>query len=241
MSDIDLFTPDWKLPHGIYAAFTGRNGGVSQSAYDSFNLGNHVGDSPTDYKKNRQLLLQSLVGVNQIQWLKQTHGTEIVEACGASVTLQADAVTTTQKGIACAVMTADCLPVLFCDEQGERVAAAHAGWRGLAAGVLLKTLSQFTNPTRVRAYLAPAIGFDAFEVGPEVRDAFYWASDQCFAPGKGDRLFANIYQLAREQLSCAGVQKVSGGQHCTLTEKEIFFSYRRDGVTGRQVSLIWKG
>lgn len=237
---IQLFTPDWTLPEGIQARFTGRQGGCSQAPYQSFNLGNHVGDQAQHWKKNRQTLLQNLPGATQIQWLKQIHGNDVVEACGGSVTLQADAVTTEELGLACAIMTADCLPVLFSDHAGKRVAAAHAGWRGLAEGVLLNTLACFEQPASVTAYLGPAIGFDAFEVGPEVRQAFAWASDACFQQGEGDRYYADLYQIAREQLTQAGVKSIGGGELCTYRQGDDFFSYRRDGVTGRQATVIWK-
>ena len=153
---------------------------------------------------------------------------------------EADASSTTDRGIACAVTTADCLPVMFCDDAGERIAAAHAGWRGLAAGILLRTLRAFPDPQRVSAYLAPAIGPKAFEVGPEVREAFATAPEGCFRPGQGDRLFADLPGLARWQLRNAGIGSVFGGGQCTFSDSERFFSYRRDGRTGRQLSLIWK-
>jgi len=136
-------------------------------------------------------------------------------------------------------MTADCLPVLFCDQKGTQVAAAHAGWRGLAAGVLLETLNTFEEPSKVSAYLCPAIGPEAFEVGPEVKAAFAEAPDVCFHKGHHDRWYADLYELARWQLMQAGVGEVLGGKHCTFSEPEQYFSYRRDGVTGRQASMIW--
>lgn len=232
----------WPLPENINSVFSGRQGGVSLSPYDSFNLGDHVGDSPEAVAQNRALLLDALPGADCIQWLNQVHGSDVVEAeaRNTSQVLTADAVTTTQIGVVCAVLTADCLPVLFCDSEGKRVAAAHAGWRGLAGGVLLNTLKCFDDPSKVSAYLAPAIGPTAFEVGPEVRDAFAWASDHCFAAGQGDRLYADIFKLARQQLEAAGIGAVYGGGVCTASAPEHYFSFRRDGVTGRQVSLIWK-
>lgn len=230
----------WPLPDNVKSTFSGRQGGVSLAPYDSFNLGDHVGDSPASVAHNRSLLLDALPGANCIQWLNQVHGSDVVEARNTSQVLTADAVTTTEIGVVCAVLTADCLPVLFCDSEGKRVAAAHAGWRGLADGVLLNTLKCFDDPSKVSTYLAPAIGPTAFEVGPEVREAFAWASDDCFAPGQGDRLYADIFKLARLQLEEAGIGAVYGGGVCTVSSPEQYFSFRRDGVTGRQVSLIWK-
>ncbi|MDF1763024.1 MAG: peptidoglycan editing factor PgeF [Oleibacter sp.] len=241
-----LFIPNWSLPKGVEARFSGRRfdvapfNDVSKPPYDEFNLGLHVGDDPQAVHANRTQLLASLPGAKHIQWLEQVHGTEVVEASNEPFCATADACTSNRAGVACAVMTADCLPVLFCDVSGERVAAAHAGWRGLANGVLLRTLAQFDRPADVLVFLGPAIGPTAFEVGPEVRLAFAWATDDCFSTGHGDRYFADIYAIARQQLMTAGVQNIEGGDHCTFLEREQFFSYRRDGVTGRQVSLIWK-
>lgn len=230
---------DWPLPAHVSSGFSGRQGGVSLPPYDRFNLGDHVGDDARAVAQNRALLLDALNGAESIQWLTQVHGNRVVEAGNGSQVLTADAVTTTKAGVVCAVLTADCLPVLFCDNEGKRVAAAHAGWRGLADGILLNTLKCFEDPSKVSAYLAPAIGPMAFEVGPEVRNAFAWAGDDCFTAGQGDRLYADIFKLARQQLNDAGIGSVHGGGVCTVSAPERFFSFRRDGVTGRQVSLIW--
>jgi YfiH family protein len=230
----------WPLPDNVKSVFSGRQGGVSLPPYDSFNLGDHVGDDDHAVTQNRALLLDALNGAESIQWLSQVHGNCVVEAGDGSQVLTADAVTTIKAGVVCAVLTADCLPVLFCDNEGKRVAAAHAGWRGLADGILLNTLKCFDDPSKVSAYLAPAIGPTAFEVGPEVRDAFAWAGDDCFTAGQGDRLYADIFKLARLQLESAGIGAVYGGGVCTASAPEQYFSFRRDGVTGRQVSVIWK-
>jgi len=235
---IDLHQPDWPLPEGVEARFSGRRGGVSVAPYNSFNLGDHVGDLPEAVDANRQALLKALPDAAQIQWLEQVHGTDIYQAPRFGVP-RADASFTKEAGVVCAVMTADCLPVLFCNREGSQVAAAHAGWRGLAAGVLLETLTTFDSPSDVTAFLAPAIGFDAFEVGPEVKAAFAGAPEQCFRAGENDRLYADLFGLARWQLERAGVGAVYGGGVCTYTNNDEYFSYRRDGVTGRQASLIW--
>jgi len=233
------FVPDWSLPAGVSAFISTRAGGVSAPPYDSNNLGSHVGDDMDCVSENRRRLLSACKGLEHIQWLDQVHGTALVEAQKNNQVLTADAQFSTQPGLGCSVLTADCLPVLFCNHQGTKVAAAHAGWRGLANGVLLNTLAVFEKPEEVQVFLGPAIGPDVFEVGPEVREAFSWASDKCFRAGKGDRLLADIYFLAREQLMAAGVKNISGGNFCTFSETQRFFSYRRQNVTGRQVSLIW--
>ena len=238
-----FFIPDWDLPSGVRAAISLRTGGVSVAPFASNNLALHVDDDPAAVAINRQQLQQAL-GIQHIQWLNQVHGVDVIEAqANSSSTTQvptADAQFSRQSQLACAILTADCLPVLFCAHDGSQVAAAHAGWRGLANGVLLNTLKTFAEPKRVKVFLGPAIGPDVFEVGPEVRAAFAWASDACFKAGVGDRLLADLYQLAREQLMAAGVSDISGGGFCTFTEHERFYSYRRAARTGRLASLIWR-
>lgn len=239
---IDLHQPEWLLPEGVHAYYSGRRGGVSLAPYNGFNLGDHVGDLSESVAANRAALLDALPGVSGIQWLKQVHGVEVFQATADSLRIipEADAAATTEAGVACAVMTADCLPVLFCDQSGDKIAAAHAGWRGLASGVLLNTLKEFSDASQVSAYLCPAIGFEAFEVGPEVKGAFPDAPETCFRNGEGDRWYADLFELARWQLIRAGIGSVHGGGICTFEDESGYFSYRRDGVTGRQVSLIWK-
>lgn len=235
------FPESWPLPKGVKAAFTLRGGGSSSAPYFSNNLGLHVDDDASAVLRNREKLTKVL-RVPQVQWLNQVHGTQVHNAQLASVNdiPDADAVFTSEAQLACAVLTADCLPVLFAADDGSLIAAAHAGWRGLAAGVLLETLKHFPEPNKVCVYLGPAIGPQAFEVGPEVKAAFPWASPKCFTAGNGDRLLANLYLLAQEQLQAAGVQQVYSEQRCTVNEADSFFSYRRDGVTGRMASLIWR-
>lgn len=235
----DTLRPDWALPAGVQALITLRSGASAADPYGLHNLAAHVGDNPQRVAANRAALLQATPGLNAVQWLNQIHGVDAVQACGGSVVLTADAQFTSESGLACAVLTADCLPVLFCAEDGSQVAAAHAGWRGLAGGVLLNTLRAFADPAQVLVYLGPAIGPDVFEVGPEVREAFHWAPDSCFKPGRGDRLLADIYALARHQLLAAGVMKIAGGEFCTVSD-ERFYSYRREAKTGRMASLIWR-
>lgn len=235
---------DWPAPPNIKALCTTRQGGVSLAPFDQLNLGDHVGDDPQAVSENRQLLLNSLSLVKPAQWLKQVHGVDVVEACSNQQIRQADACYTTEYGVGCVIMTADCLPVLFTNRSGNQVAAAHAGWRGLAAGVLEQTLSHFDDPSEVMVWMGPAIGPDAFEVGQEVVDHFVDDLDQSHvafkpSPAHKERWMADIYQLARLRLNRAGVQQIFGGGLCTYSDADRFFSYRRQAKTGRMASLIW--
>lgn len=237
---VSAIAPDWPdLPPGIQARITTRAGGVSDAPYSSNNLATHVGDQSSAVFTNRQRLISSSPSLRAIQWLNQVHGDEVVEACGGRVIPVADACYSRVPGLAAAVLTADCLPVLLAAADGSQVAAVHAGWRSLAAGILANTLRSFAQPEQVTAYLGPAIGNTEFEIGPEVRQSFAGASDACFSAGEGDRLYADLYQLAREQLAGLGVMSVFGGKECTVTNSQAYFSFRRDGVTGRMASLIW--
>lgn len=238
---MQLIRPTWGAPKQINVVSTTRLGGVSQAAYSSLNVGDHVGDNPIAVASNRAGLLKD-VGVKDAQWLTQIHGTQCVEAQREGLICEADACWTDQEGLACVIMTADCLPVVFTD--GHTVAAAHAGWRGLANGVLETTLEQFSG-SDVHVWLGPAIGPNAFEVGEEVRQQFcdhLAESVNCFQPSENKgKWLADIYQLARLRLRGAGVDKISGGDFCTYTDKTRFFSYRREQQTGRMATLIWKG
>ena len=236
----DWLTPDWPAPARVKACVTTRAGGVSLAPFDSLNLGDHVGDDPTAVAENRRRLTDRFVITPA--WLQQVHGIAVVEADPAQVAT-ADASWTATPGIACTAMTADCLPVLFCNRAGTRVAAAHAGWRGLANGVLEATLDSLAVPTdEILAWLGPAIGPQAFEVGPEVREAFIAQLPEAVkafaaSPNAG-KFLADIYQLARLRLAVRGVTAVYGGGLCTVTDPR-FFSYRRNPRTGRFASLIW--
>lgn len=242
-SELPLIVPDWPAPSWVQAACTTRGGGISEPPWDSLNLGAHVGDKPEDVAKNRALLRQwAEPGAWSFGWLKQVHGTSVALLPQAGE-VAADASVTSQPGVVCAVMTADCLPVLFCDPAG-RVAAAHAGWRGLCDGVLERTVEHLGNPAGVLAWLGPAIGPDQFEVGAEVREAFLLHDPQAAvafvpSPRHSGRYLADLYELARQRLAAAGVLQVYGGGFCTVTDSERFFSYRRDGQTGRMASLIY--
>ncbi len=238
---IELIRPRWDAPANVRAVSTMRHGGVSRGVWASLNLADHVDDDPAAVRENRRRLAHHLTLPAEPAWLRQVHGIEVRRP--DSVTDCADACCEGRPGRVCVVMTADGLPVSFCNQAGTRVAAAHAGWRGLLAGVLEATLDCFDEPAeQVMAWLGPAIGPDAFEVGDEVREAFL-AQDAARAAnfrahGVGHWL-ADLYGLARHRLGERGVMRVSGGEYCTFSDTERFFSYRRDGVTGRMATLIW--
>ena len=236
-----MIVPDWPAPAGVQSFVTTRENGVSLPPYNSFNLGDHVGDDPVAVAQNRALLCQ--LCPNEPVWLRQVHGVAVARADAAVGTPEADASVAFSRNVVCAVLTADCLPVLFCNRAGSVVAAAHAGWKGLAAGVLEATLDAMkTDPAQTMVWLGPAIGPQAFEVGDDVREAFVSdlpATHAAFQPTKPDKWLADIYTLARMRLARAGVQTVYGGGLCTCTDISRFFSYRRDKITGRMASLIW--
>jgi hypothetical protein len=243
MSTSHLLKPDWPCPPGVKACSSTRLGGVSLPPYDSLNLGQHVDDDAHAVAINRQRL-QAIAGLPaEPLWLEQVHGTKVVDAKDWQNGCEADAIFSRQPGQVCAIMTADCLPVLFCDREGKQVAATHAGWRGLLNGILQQTVEQFDGPrSDVLAWLGPAIGPQQFEVGSEVYAAFgerYPEAKAAFKRVDETHFLADIYLLARQQLSALGISAVYGGEQCTVTEESLFFSYRRDGVTGRMASLIW--
>lgn len=237
----DLLVPAWPAPANVRALQTLRSGGCSPAPWDSFNLGGHVGDSPVSVAANRARL-RALLPAEPV-WLNQVHGIAAVNADFSPKLLEADAATAHQAGKVCVVMTADCLPVLFCDRAGTVVAAAHAGWRGLVAGVLEATVGKMGVPaSELLAWLGPAIGPNCFEVGDEVRARFIEKNAKAalaFLPQGHGKWLADIYALARQRLEAAGVSSISGGDCCTFSDAARFFSYRRDGVTGRMASLIW--
>lgn len=251
MTDPDWLVPQWPAPRGVHAVCTTRSGGVSTANYRGLNLGDHVGDDLPAVQSNRQFL-RDAIGVRPV-FLQQVHGTRVVALDAASADgVAADACTTVESGVACTIMVADCLPVLFTDETGHRVAAAHAGWRGLSAGVLERTLEAFAadgGTRRVMAWLGPCIGPDAFEVGDEVRAAFEAGSPdarQCFKPSStAGKCMADLAGLARQRLSAAGVTQLHGNDSsdawCTVHNPLRFFSHRRDRVSGRFAACIWLG
>lgn len=239
---LPLIRPDWPAPPNVRAAVTTRQGGVSRAPYESLNLGDHVGDDAAAVAQNRRQLCEALALPAEPHWLSQVHGNCAVDAAASPSGCEADAVFSRDAGEVCAVLTADCLPVLLCDSGGSVVAAAHAGWRGLLDGVIENTVIQMAGQGEVLAWLGPAIGPQAFEVGEEVREAFLNENPKAelaFRPSPAGRWLADIYALARLRLHRAGVAAISGGEHCTFSDPARFYSYRRDGVTGRMASLIW--
>ncbi len=243
----DLIWPDWPAPASVRACTTTRRGGVSSGPFASLNLAGHVGDDAAAVAANRRRLSAALGLPVEPAWLSQVHGCAVASAdrgtAGTAGPPVADAVLSRQPGHVCAVLTADCLPLLLCDRAGSVCAAVHAGWRGLHLGVIEATLARLGVPgTALLAWLGPAIGPARFEVGPEVRAAFVSrdpAAASAFRAGAGGRWHADLYGLARRRLAAAGVTAVSGGGLCTLSDPARFFSYRRDGRTGRMASLIW--
>ena len=237
-----LIFPDWPAPARVRAVSTTRWGGVSPPPYDSLNLAEHVEDDPACVAENRRRLAVAVGLSAEPAWLHQVHGSVVVAAETVAAPVTADAAWTRASGRACVVMTADCLPVLLCDRAGTVVAAAHAGWRGLAGGVIAATVAAMpVPPAKLLAWLGPAIGPEAFEVGDEVRAAFLAldaGNAACFRPSPAGRWLADIYELARQQLHGLGVAAVYGGEFCTFNDPARFFSYRREYRTGRMATLI---
>jgi len=237
----NLIIPDWPAPVGVRALSTTRSGGVSKGAWAGLNLGDHVGDDPLAVAKNRLRLRQLLPG--EPCWLQQVHGTTVVTVDRLHTVMAADASVAVRQDTVCAVLTADCLPVLLCDDKAQVVAAAHAGWRGLLAGVLEQTLvSMSVNPHHVLAWIGPGIGAEDYEVGDDVRQAFVQDLPEAisaFRARPNGKWLADMPLLAGLRLNRAGVSRVYGGVWSTYADPERFYSYRRDGVTGRMASLIW--
>ena len=233
--------PDWPVPKNVRSLQTTRVGGISSTPYDSFNLGDHVGDAPLAVERNR-ILLNTLLPSEPV-WLEQVHGTNVVNADMADCLPQADGCIARHRAAVCVVMTADCLPILLCDTRGSVVGAAHAGWKGLAAGVVEATVREMdVAPQDLMAWLGPAISQQVFEVGEEVRALFVDANRQAaaaFIPGQHGKWLADIYMLAHLRLNALGITQIYGGNYCTYRDSEKFFSYRRNGVTGRMGTFIW--
>ena len=237
----DFIFPDWPVPRGVRALSTTRSGGFSAAPWQGFNLGDHVGDDPQAVARNRALLRRELPA--EPLWLKQVHGTRCVDAALAAPGTEADASVTRERGVVCAVLVADCLPVLLCDDEASVVGVAHAGWRGLAAGVIEATVAAMALPgERLMAWLGPAIGPRAFEVGNEVRECFLAvdaAAAAAFVAAPGGKWLCDIALLARQRLSALGIRRIAGADSCSVADPSRYFSYRRDGITGRMASLVW--
>jgi YfiH family protein len=239
-----LIIPQWPAPVNVQAATTTRQGGVSKPPFDSLNMAGHVGDDPAAVAANRRLVAQELSLPDKPWWLSQVHGTDVVTIDKGDGGLpEGDASMTQEAGCVCVVLTADCLPVLFCDRAGSRVAAAHAGWRGLSAGVLEATVNALAVPgNEIFAWMGPAIGPRSFEVGEEVYQAFVDQDAKTagsFVVSRPGHWLADLYELARRRLASVGVTAVYGGRFCTFEEQKRFYSFRREGKTGRMASLIW--
>ncbi len=235
--------PDWPAPDRVRALITTREGGVSRPPYDSLNLAQHVGDDPQAVRRNRALVRERCGLPAEPFWLQQVHGCQVADSAYDLPGCQADAVVSREAGRVCAVLTADCLPLLITDRAGQAVCAVHAGWRGLAQGVVESAVARLDAPAAsLLVWLGPAIGPEAFEVGDEVRAAFVDAcaeDAQAFRRNRRDRWQADIYQLARLRLQRLGIGYVGGGDYCTWSQSSLFYSYRRESVTGRMASLIW--
>ncbi len=236
--------PDWPAPPGVRALSTLRPGGFSRGAFAGFNLGDHVGDDPDAVAGNRALLRRAAGLPAEPCWLRQVHGSGVIAACEGPAAAPADGSWTDRPGRVCVVLTADCLPVLLARRDGSAVAALHAGWRGLAAGVLEAGVAALGGGADLVAWLGPAIGPDHFEVGPEVRAAFVAAdagAAAAFRPAaRPGHHLADLYALARRRLARAGVASLHGGGWCTFADAGRFYSYRRDGTTGRMATLVWR-
>lgn len=245
------FQPDWLAPANVKAVVSTRLGGCSEAPFASNNMALHVGDDPQRVARNRARLSEQLGLSRDPQWLEQVHGIKVVEAQADGLVRTADGCITRERGLACTVMTADCLSVLLCDQAGTQVAAVHAGWRGLAGGIVREALAQFIcAPHEVLVFLGPAISQPHFEVGVEVLEGFF---DTALTPGHCEamaaafrpslsapmKFHADLYALARAELNALGVTQIFGGDACSFADRTRFYSYRRDGQTGRMVSAIW--
>ena len=250
---MEVITPDWPVPPNIHSLVTTRDGGTSLPPFSSLNLGDHVGDDAQAVKANRAILRGQIP--SEPIWLKQVHGTFVSTPINRKLSsdgvIEADAAVTNQANEVLAVMTADCLPIFFCNQTGDVIGVAHAGWRGLCAGVLENTVTEMLKldtdmtPNQIMAWMGPAIGPAAFEVGEDVYAAFLNAGiafpNTAFVaiPSRPGKYFANLYLLAQSRISTLGVEQIYGGNFCTVTNQKRFFSHRRDAISGRFASLIW--
>jgi YfiH family protein len=245
-ADVRILTPEWPVPPKVHAAFTLRSGGVSTAPFDSLNVGTHVGDEAAAVTENRRRVRAQLRLPEEPAWMEQVHGIEVIDldVYRPAAGIAADAAITRRAGPVCAVQVADCLPVLLAARDGSAVAAAHAGWRGLAAGVLEATVRRLeVNPGGLIAWLGPAIGQAHFEVGEDVRSAFFGpdaAAANAFVANARGRWQCDLAGLARRRLTMLGVTAVFGGEWCTYANASRFFSFRRDGRCGRMAALVWR-
>ena len=256
MSSIEFLRPDWVAPNNVHALVSLRQGGISISPYNKLNLADHVGDNPIAVAGNRDLLREALRLDLAYQWLEQVHSANVIEIDSTQSKIRGDGLITTESGVACCVLTADCLPVLFTNKEGSEVAVTHAGWRGLQAGILKNTVATMSSdPADLMAWMGPAIGPCHYEVGRELKESFtancstkeeleiiegsFIESGSSCGNNKENKFQFDLYHLARRQLMALGVAAVSGGEHCTYCEEDKFYSFRRDGETGRMASIIF--
>jgi hypothetical protein len=245
LNTLEFIFPDWPASAQVKALTTTRNGGFSFGPYASFNLSNRVGDEPGNVRRNRALLREVLRLPAEPLWLNQKHGSRVIDAFDAGPGEEADGCITSTAGVVCAVLTADCLPIFLCDRRATRIGLLHAGWRGLAAGVIEEGLRKFQLPSaNLLAWLGPAIGPSAYAVGDEVRKAFVDIDKDLSGaftpvPNRRGRWLADLYDIARQRLHAQGVSAIYGGLRCAFREQDLFYSHRRDGVSGRMASLIW--
>ena len=252
MIEDQLIFADWNAPSTVVALSTTRKGGISAAPYASFNVGTHVGDDPAHVDANRAILQRELPPNLRWQWLDQVHGTDVLEVVETGSALTADGLLTREKNLICCVQTADCLPIFVAAIDGSEIAMTHAGWKGLASGIIENTISAMKSSGKdLAVWLGPAIASCHFEVGAEVRECFLAAEasestkyelERCFSPAKSHgKYMADLYGIARIKLSSLGIShgNISGGTHCTYCDEDRFFSYRRDGVTGRMLNAIY--
>lgn len=240
---LDLILPDWPAPHWIKAYTTTRRGGFSHAPYNSFNIAMHVGDNLDDVSKNRQLLQNTLHFKRPITWLEQIHGNKAISADHSTNSVKADAIFSKKEQTVCAVQTADCLPLLVCSFNSYCVAAIHAGWKGLSNNIIENTIEALALPAKdILVWLGPAIGPQAFIVGKQVFRSFIDkdpATETAFQFIGNNQWQANLYKLAQLRLHKLGITSIFGGQYCTFSDNTRFFSFRRNQITGRMLSLIW--
>ena len=234
---------DWPAPKHIYAGTTTRIGGCSLGTYSSMNLASHVDDNPGHVSQNRILLGERLSLPDEPLWLQQIHGNKVINLATENINQPADGAYTNKQNQICVVLTADCLPLLLCNTAGTEIAAIHTGWRGFSGNIISNTLNAFaTRPQELMAWIGPNISANHYEVGEEVRTACLKIINDpggAFKQGRPGHWFADMQMLVRQQLLCAGIQDTYGGEYCTYTDYQHFYSYRRDGITGRVASLIW--
>ena len=237
----NFIIPNWNAPANVHAVMTTRNGGLSKLPYDSFNLATHVDDDLENVLENRRLLKTELALPTEPFWLEQIHSNTVIEASKDLILPKADASFSNNKDVVCVVMTADCLPVLMCSKDGTKIAAIHAGWRGLESGIISNTVAALKTKELI-VWLGAAIGAECFEVGDDVREAFLKKSADYSTAFKAREKgwLADIYQLARIELAHLGITEIYSGEFCTMTDKERFYSYRREKQTGRMATLIWR-